>query len=317
MFITIMKKFSLSFLLLAFVLPSLKAQDPGFKVPEQSSRSSRQAAAAATAALSARSAVADVAAAAACGALRFCRIFHREEAARAASALSLPLAWLADAKAVCAEASSAHRMAGSVVHPWRRAPLYTLEELRAKFFVMERRVLELEVEAAAARHACAPLIAAASDAADAAARADGYEASDLVYLEGVVADGKAVTVAALWAAAAAAVRAAAAAGDTAAAGESAAFRALRTSAAPTAGGLRLAHAAHAARCAATAAELKARRLVLAAQDALHEDASEAGAQDASPPLASDAARYTASRVAAFAAAHAAHSAAATAAAAFV
>ncbi len=40
-----MKKLSLSFLLLAFILPSLEAQDAGFKIPEQSSRSSRQAAA--------------------------------------------------------------------------------------------------------------------------------------------------------------------------------------------------------------------------------------------------------------------------------
>lgn len=37
-----MKKISLSFLLLAFALPALKAQDPGFRIPE-SSRSSRQA----------------------------------------------------------------------------------------------------------------------------------------------------------------------------------------------------------------------------------------------------------------------------------
>jgi polysaccharide biosynthesis/export protein len=44
-FITIMKKFSLSFsfLLLAVVLPSLEAQDAGFKIPDQTSRSSQQA----------------------------------------------------------------------------------------------------------------------------------------------------------------------------------------------------------------------------------------------------------------------------------
>lgn len=44
-----MKKLSLSFLLLAVALSSLKAQDPGFRIPDQSSRSTRQAASAASA----------------------------------------------------------------------------------------------------------------------------------------------------------------------------------------------------------------------------------------------------------------------------
>ena len=51
-----MKKLSLSFLLLAIALPSLEAQDPGFRVPE-SSRSSRQTAAATTGAVNAGAAV--------------------------------------------------------------------------------------------------------------------------------------------------------------------------------------------------------------------------------------------------------------------
>lgn len=39
-----MKKLSLSLLLLAIALPALKAQDPGFRIPESSSRTTRQAA---------------------------------------------------------------------------------------------------------------------------------------------------------------------------------------------------------------------------------------------------------------------------------
>ena len=56
-FITIMKKLSLSFLLFAFILPSLEAQDAGFKIPDQSSRSSRQGAAASAGPVNAGAAV--------------------------------------------------------------------------------------------------------------------------------------------------------------------------------------------------------------------------------------------------------------------
>lgn len=50
-----MKKLSLSFLLLSIVLPCLKAQDPGFRIPE--SRSSRQTTAAPTGSVNAGAAV--------------------------------------------------------------------------------------------------------------------------------------------------------------------------------------------------------------------------------------------------------------------
>jgi protein involved in polysaccharide export with SLBB domain len=55
-FTIIMKKLSLSLLLLAVSLPALKAQDPGFRIPE-SSRSTSQASAAATGSANAGAAV--------------------------------------------------------------------------------------------------------------------------------------------------------------------------------------------------------------------------------------------------------------------